>query len=196
MPTGRRERKKQLVHDELSRRAFALFAERGFDRVSVEDITEAADVSRTTFFRYFPTKEDVLVQWMRAVGEETAAALLDRPRDEPPLVALRAALLTLARAYAGDTERAALVEQLRRGSPTVRAAHRDKIAQWEDLLAAALAERTGTSAERDLAPRLLARLAMAAVTAAQDTWAAGERTGDVLALLDEALSAIDDPFRG
>ncbi len=196
MPTGRRERKKQLVHDELSRRAFALFAERGFDRVSVEDITEAADVSRTTFFRYFPTKEDVLVQWMRAVGEETAAALLARPRDEPPLVALRAALLTLARVYASDTERAALVEQLRRGSPTVRAAHRDKVAQWEDLLAAALAERTGSSAERDLAPRLLARLAMAAVTAAQDTWAAGERVGDVLPLLDEALSAINDPFRG
>lgn len=196
MPTGRRERKKQLVHDELSRRAFALFAERGFDRVSVEDITEAADVSRTTFFRYFPTKEDVLVQWMRAVGEETAAALLARPPDEPPLVALRAALLTLARVYASDTERAALVEQLRRGSPTVRAAHRDKIAQWEDLLATALAERTGSSAERDLAPRLLARLAMAAVTSAQDTWAAGERAGDVLALLDEALSAIDDPFRG
>jgi AcrR family transcriptional regulator len=196
VPTGRRERKKQLVHDELSRRAFALFAERGFDRVSVEDITEAADVSRTTFFRYFPTKEDVLVQWMRAVGEETAAALLARPRDEPPLVALRAALLTLARVYASDTERAALVEQLRRGSPTVRAAHRDKVAQWEDLLAAALAERTGSSAERDLAPRLLARLAMAAVTAAQDTWAAGERVGDVLPLLDEALSAINDPFRG
>ncbi len=196
MPTGRRERKKQLVHDELSRRAFALFAERGFDRVSVEDITEAADVSRTTFFRYFPTKEDVLVQWMRAVGEETAAALLARPRDEPPLVALRTALLTLARVYASDTERAALVEQLRRGSPTVRAAHRDKVAQWEDLLAGALAERTGSSAERDLAPRLLARLAMAAVTAAQDTWAAGERAGDVLPLLDEALSAINDPFRG
>ncbi len=196
MPTGRRERKKQLVHDELSRRAFALFAERGFDRVSVEDITEAADVSRTTFFRYFPTKEDVLVQWMRAVGEETAAALLARPRDEPPLVALRTALLTLARVYASDTERAELVEQLRRGSPTVRAAHRDKVAQWEDLLAAALAERTGSSAERDLAPRLLARLAMAAVTAAQDTRAAGERVGDVLPLLDEALSAINDPFRG
>ncbi len=196
MPTGRRERKKQLVHDELTRRAFALFAERGFDRVSVEDITEAADVSRTTFFRYFPTKEDVLVQWMRAVGEETAAALLARPRDEPPLVALRAALLTLAQVYASDTERAALVEQLRRGSPTVRAAYRDKVAQWEDLLAAALAERTGSSAERDLAPRLLARLAMAAVTAAQDTWAAGEQAGDVLPLLDEALSAIDDPFRG
>jgi AcrR family transcriptional regulator len=196
VPTGRRERKKQLVHDELTRRAFALFAERGFDRVSVEDITEAADVSRTTFFRYFPTKEDVLVQWMRAVGEETAAALLARPRDEPPLVALRAALLTLAQVYASDTERAALVEQLRRGSPTVRAAYRDKVAQWEDLLAAALAERTGSSAERDLAPRLLARLAMAAVTAAQDTWAAGEQAGDVLPLLDEALSAIDDPFRG
>jgi AcrR family transcriptional regulator len=196
VPTGRRERKKQLVHDELTRRAFALFAERGFDRVSVEDITEAADVSRTTFFRYFPTKEDVLVQWMRAVGEETAAALLARPRDEPPLVALRAALLTLAQVYASDTERAALVEQLRRGSPTVRAAYRDKVAQWEDLLAAALAERTGSSAERDLAPRLLARLAMAAVTAAQDTWAAGERAGDVLPLLDEALSAIEDPFRG
>lgn len=190
---GRRERKKQQVREELTRQAFALFAVHGFDAVSVEDITEAADVSRATFFRYFPSKEDVLVQWMRQVGDEAAQALLERPADEPPLPALRQALLTLAAVYARDQQRTAVVERLRRDSPSVRAAYRDKIAYWEDALAGALAHRTGENPDTDLTPRLLARLAMAAVTSANDTWTARNthgRPGDVTDLLDQALGAI------
>lgn len=195
---GRRERKKQQVRDELTRQAFELFTADGFDAVSVEDITEAADVSRATFFRYFPSKEDVLVQWMRHVGDEAAQALLERPHDEPPLTALRQALLTLADVYAQDKQRTALVEQLRRDNATVRAAYREKIAYWEDALAGALARRARLDADTDLTPRLLARLAMAAVTSANDTWSARTARGlpsDVTDLLDQAFTAIQAPNR-
>jgi AcrR family transcriptional regulator len=159
------------VRDELERCAFELFERHGYESVTVEAIAEAADVSRTTFFRYYPNKEDVLVQWMRQVGDEAAQALLERPAAESPLVATREALMTLAEVYGQDSPRTELVERLRHTSPAVRTAYRDKVAYWEE--ASAQRSRRGPDAIRhDLQPRLLARLAMAAVTSANDTWAA------------------------
>jgi AcrR family transcriptional regulator len=189
---GRRERKKQRVRDELERCAFELFERHGYESVSVEAIAEAADVSRTTFFRYYPNKEDVLVQWMRQVGDEAAQALLERPAAESPLVATREALMTLAEVYGQDSPRTELVERLRHTSPAVRTAYRDKVAYWEEALCAALAQRTGRDPDTDLQPRLLARLAMAAVTSANDTWAARQHRGAVVDLLEEAFAAVRD----
>ncbi|GAA0280668.1 TetR family transcriptional regulator [Cryptosporangium japonicum] len=58
---GLRERKRQRTHDTISATAIGLFLERGFDAVSVADVAEAADVSKPTLFRYFPTKEDLVL---------------------------------------------------------------------------------------------------------------------------------------
>ncbi len=59
--TGLRERKKEATTERLREVALALVAERGFDAVSIDDIAAAADVSKTTFYRYFETKEDVVL---------------------------------------------------------------------------------------------------------------------------------------
>lgn len=171
-----------------------LFGERGFEAVTVEDVTEAADVSRTTFFRYFASKEEVLLAWMRDVGDQVAQALRDRPRDEAPLPAIRGALTSVAFVHADDSGPRGLVERLRHESPAVRAAYREKLAYWEDALTEALAERTGCDGRLDLGPRLLARTAMAAVTSATDTWAQRGHTGDPTALLETALGSLTDPF--
>ena len=191
---GRRERKKQQVRDALMEHALRLFDERGFETVTVEDVTEAADVSRTTFFRYFASKEEVLLAWMRDVGDEVAQALRDRPAVEGPVEATREALTSVASVYADDSRPAALVERLRQESPAVRAAYREKLAYWEEALADALAARTGQDARTDLEPRLLARMAMAAVTSASDTWAARGHADDPTGLLTTALALLPDPF--
>ncbi len=68
--TGRRERHRTETRDRLYRAALALFAERGFLETTVEDITEAADVGKGTFFNYFPTKEHILAEFG---GQRTAA---------------------------------------------------------------------------------------------------------------------------
>jgi AcrR family transcriptional regulator len=67
---GRRERHRTETRDRLYRAALALFAERGFLETTVEDITEAADVGKGTFFNYFPTKEHILAEFG---GQRTAA---------------------------------------------------------------------------------------------------------------------------
>lgn len=77
---GRRDRAKARMHRELRENALALFAQRGFDAVSVDDIVAATEVSQRTFFRYFPTKEDVALD----VFEELAGAFVDRLHDCPP----------------------------------------------------------------------------------------------------------------
>ncbi|HXW62212.1 MAG TPA: TetR family transcriptional regulator [Candidatus Acidoferrales bacterium] len=94
-PTGRRERRRAEMRDRLYHAALKLFAERGFLETTVEDITEAADVGKGTFFNYFPTKEHVLA----TLGAERLAVIErahDRAQTEPVLPALRELAIELA----------------------------------------------------------------------------------------------------
>jgi AcrR family transcriptional regulator len=87
---GLRERKKARTRAAIREHAFRLFREQGYDATTVEQITDAAEVSRSTFFRYFPTKEDVVLQDdMELIWID---ALRAQPPGMPPLAALRASL--------------------------------------------------------------------------------------------------------
>ena len=105
---GVRAQKKARTRKALADAALDLFADRGFDETTVEDIAAACEVSSRTFFRYFAAKEDVL--WAEA--DEYLTRLVDaisiRPRDEQPLRALRCAAVSLADAYEEEVERVAL----------------------------------------------------------------------------------------
>ncbi|TCC08186.1 TetR/AcrR family transcriptional regulator [Kribbella soli] len=85
--TGLRERKKQQTYDALSQAAIALFLELGFDEVPVADIAAAADVSKPTLFKYFPTKEDLVMH--RIADHRREAARIVRASPAPPVEALR-----------------------------------------------------------------------------------------------------------
>ena len=85
--TGLRERKKQQTHDALSEAAIALFLERGFDEVSVTDIAEAANVSKPTLFKYFPTKQDLVLH--RIADHQHESARVVAQAGVPPVQALR-----------------------------------------------------------------------------------------------------------
>jgi AcrR family transcriptional regulator len=86
--TGLRERKKQQTHDALSEAAIALFLERGFDEVSVADIAAAAEVSKPTLFKYFATKQDLVMH--RIADHRHEAARLVEASAEPPIETLAA----------------------------------------------------------------------------------------------------------
>src|ERR1700738_3265410 len=102
---GRRQRKTEATRRALEEAAWALFAERGFGATTIEDITERVDVAVRTFFRHFPSKEAVLFGDPRALETPFRQALLGRPRDESPYVALRAALKQLGRTVEADRDR-------------------------------------------------------------------------------------------
>ncbi len=92
---GRRERKKLETRRSLRDNALRLFAEQGFDRTTIEDITEAADVAQRTFFLHFASKEDVLLADARERGAAFEAALAAQPADASPLASVRGALHAL-----------------------------------------------------------------------------------------------------
>ena len=104
MSTGLRERKKLRTREQITEAAIRLFAERGFDGTTVDDIAEAADVSRRTFFRYFARKEDVVLAWKQEAAEELRRALAQRPAGEAPLDAVQGAISTLAQSYGARRE--------------------------------------------------------------------------------------------
>ena len=87
--TDRRTRKRLATRQSISDAATRLFIERGFDRVTVDDIAEAADVGRMTVFNHFPRKEDMFFDLDMAGREDILAALGERPSEVSPIEALR-----------------------------------------------------------------------------------------------------------
>jgi AcrR family transcriptional regulator len=90
---GLRERKRAKTHEAIQRHALQLFREQGYEKTTIEQIAEAAEVSPSTFFRYFPTKEDVLLY--DATDPLIIAAFEAQPPELTPMQALRTAIRTV-----------------------------------------------------------------------------------------------------
>nr|BFD95449.1 TetR family transcriptional regulator [Kitasatospora sp. Xyl93] len=171
------QRKRQLVADELTQAALDLLADGGFDAVTVDEIATAAGVSKRTFFRYFASKEDVVVQFLAALGAAMREELARRPADEAPSVALRHAVWRCVEDCAGHEERARKVVRLILSTPALLARFLERQAQWRDELAAELATRLGLDAGRELYPRLAADMALAAFHTVLQRWSAAGADG-------------------
>ena len=153
-PAGLRERKKAKTRATIREHALRLFRDQGYGATTVEQIAEAAEVSPATFYRYFPTKEDVVLQDdldVLALGELEALS-----PDLSPLAAVREATArSVARFTAEDRERFRATTALTMAVPEIRARALDEFARTLDVFATALAKRTGREAD-DFAVRTLA----------------------------------------
>src|SRR6202012_5801422 len=98
-PAGRRARKKEETRRRIIEAAKALFLERGFTATTLDDIAEAADISKRSFFDYFPSKEDVVSAWQDPFQTSLAPNRAGAPAGEPPLVAAERALLACLARY-------------------------------------------------------------------------------------------------
>src|SRR4051794_30299718 len=94
-PTTLREQTRSVVRSLLARTAIELFAANGYDNTTLEEVAAAAGVSRRTLFNYFRNKEDLALSGLSEQGEAIAARLAERPADEDPWTALRAAFQVL-----------------------------------------------------------------------------------------------------
>lgn len=185
---GRRERKKLRTRALIRQEALRLFLEKGFEATTIEEIAEAADIAPSTFFNYFPTKEDVVLQ------DDLDPVLLEAISMEPaglhPIAVLRKALHHV---FSHLTPEQNTIFQRRlalmASNPTLRAAFLNQSASQLDELVAVIAGRAGRSSDdfavRNLAGALLGVMIATFLTAANDPEA------DLLGLEDQALAHLE-----
>ncbi|CNF24524.1 transcriptional regulator [Mycobacterium tuberculosis] len=137
-----RERKKLRTRRAIQDHALRLFDERGYDETTVEQIAAAAEISPSTFFRYFPTKEDVVVT--DEYDPIMAQIIRDQPPEVPPIEALRTMLREiLPQLYAADLDALRRRIRLTATVPAVRGRTFESMRGTFELLSEAIGERTG-----------------------------------------------------
>jgi AcrR family transcriptional regulator len=159
---GLREHKKAQTRQHIAQTAWRLFADRGFERVTVAEVARQAQVAVATVFNYFPTKEDLFYSRLEAFEAQLIDAVATRAAGEPVVVAFRRHLLSsgglLDQVEAGDAqalERLRTVHRLIAASPALLAREQQALARTADALAALLAAETGAGAD-DLRPQAAA----------------------------------------
>ncbi len=158
MSTGLRERKKQRTRETIVAVATRLFLERGYDETTTAQIADAADVSPSTFFTYFPTKADVVFSLFDAVIESADRRVLGRPAGEQAVDAIVAWITDeLPEVEAPYVELLHASEQLLATHSELQAQWRLRSAMFEDVLAAAFARDLGEPAD-GVRPRVLAAI--------------------------------------
>lgn len=188
---GPRERKQRQLRLEIGEVALGLFVKRGFDETTIEDIAEAAGISRRTFFRYFETKEDVLLWRLRYSSEQMGAALEARPAEEPPLLAVRRALDVVHENYSQEPERHRAYLRFLLETPRLRAHLLDTQEHWRATLSRVLATRLGAGVGNEEKARLIAAVAIAAQDVAVRRWVA-EGTRNLKEYTDETFEALGE----
>jgi AcrR family transcriptional regulator len=186
--TGLRERKKAQTRAAIQRQALRLFRKQGYDNTTVQQIAAAAEVSESTFFRYFPTKEAVVL-W-DDLDLEIVSRIRAQSASASPVGALRAALReTFGGLPAGRQRELRQRVELMLSVPPLRATLIDELAGPMRVLSELVAERTGRPAD-DAGVRAVAGavigVGLSAMFAAQ-----ADPQADLVELLDEAMAKLE-----
>src|SRR4051794_15809617 len=189
-PTSLRERNKARARSDIAAAALTLFAERGFQAVTVDDIVASAGVSRRTFFRYFDTKEDALLADYPQLSDRLREAFDVHPNEVPVLDAIRQALHEVVDWYQERREAVLARSDVIRGSSTPAARNLELLAQWEGVVAQVVAAKLGVDAS-GLVPRTVAATVIAAFRAALSQWVRSGGEGDLHPLVDQALDLVE-----
>lgn len=192
-PMGLRERKKVKTRRAIQTAALDLIERQGYEATTVEQIAAAAEVSPSTFFRYFPTKEDAILQ--DEYDPMMATLIAEQPADLTPIEAVRHGLRTaLGAALGGDRERVLQRTRMAFAVPAVRARTLDSMRTTEEILAQALAQRTGRPSD-DFELKALAGAIVGALLVAMEHWAASDGHVDLGEVTDQALQAVANAGR-
>ncbi|SHL03256.1 TetR/AcrR family transcriptional regulator [Actinacidiphila paucisporea] len=190
--SGLRELTRRTVRAQIAERAIKLFIAQGFEETTVEQIATEVGMSARSVFRYFDTKEDMVVGGMQEAGARLADALAQRPADEDPWQALRGALDVLLVTMESDREGMLARARLYASTPSLRAARRQKHYQWRELLMPGVIARLkgGPEETRDLRATAITTTVLCCFDLSITRWSEAdgtERAGDIL---DVALAAV------
>jgi AcrR family transcriptional regulator len=185
MPESLRERRKRRTAEEIVASAMQLFEERGFDRTTIDQIAQAAEISRRTFFRYFADKEELFFAEDEKLLDIIHDTLDSAPADDPVLDLVRRATRALAASSVAHPERRLARERLIASSPALLARRMAKNLRWEQAIAQRLV-RQGLSEPEAL---LIPKLAMACFQTAYEQWVRNPHQ-DLPTLVDQAFAAL------
>jgi AcrR family transcriptional regulator len=183
-----RERKKMKTRAAIRRHALKLFREQGFENTTIDQIVDPLEISQSTFFRYFPTKEDVVLQ--DDYDDLLIEAFKNQPADMSPLSAMRAAMHEVFSGLSPEEVKAERERQvLIRETPELRSRMLDDYGRSIQLLADLVAERLGRPPDI-FALRVFAGALVGAMLAANFT-AIDDPNADFFTLLDKAIGLLE-----
>jgi len=192
LPTGLRERKKAKTRAAIRAHAMRLFEEQGYAATTVDQIAEAADVSQSTFFRYFPTKEEVVLT--DDYDPPMIAELRAQPPDVGPVEAIRRSIRAIydqltPEEWDQEGRRQLLIQSV----PELRARNAEQYARIIGLLGSAVAERAGLPAD-DFSSRVLAGAVIGAALAAAPHGLSPASGPDYFDRFERALRLVEGGF--
>ncbi|MFE7212021.1 TetR/AcrR family transcriptional regulator [Streptomyces sp. NPDC001698] len=188
-PMGLRERKKLKTRQAIRTATYALIEEQGYDATTIEQIADRAEVSPSTVFRYFPTKEDIVLtdEYDEIMLEELRA----RPVDEPWMDSLRHVMhKALALGMTDEPEVSRLRARLGVEVPAVRARMMESMSEAGLLIRQAIAARTGLDQD-SLEVRVFAMSLMGGLMEVSLYWAENGCRGELSDLMDQAMDVLE-----
>jgi AcrR family transcriptional regulator len=185
---GLRERKKQKTKASIQREALRLFKKHGYEETTIEDIADAAEISPSTFFNYFPTKEDVVIY--DEYDPQVFAALMEQREGETISESIRKLIMQLGGVFEADSEDILERAKLSLEVPELRARIWEELERARDLFAEVIAKRTGRPAG-DFEVRVIAMALVAAAFEASTAWVEQGGQGRMLDLFQRAIDAVN-----
>jgi AcrR family transcriptional regulator len=192
---GLRERKQERVRQDVMDAGLRLFVQQGFDATTVDQIADAAEISRRTLFRYFETKGDILMAAMRGMSDFLETSLRARPAQEAPLLSLLEIFIALSQQLATSGVDAYSLAYMIDRDPSLRQYSLQKHAEWEDRIADVLLERLPVESHLEVRARLLARIGVGSFRTALDQWLANEGRGHLKTHLVETFALLDKTIK-
>jgi AcrR family transcriptional regulator len=191
-----RERTRRAVQREIAEAAETLFVERGFEATTIDDIAARVGMSQRSVFRYFASKEEIVLGKFDLVVDDMLGALRARPAGEEVWTSLHRVfdvLVSLAETP-GHEEMVEPIHRVIFETPALLAGYLQKLQQMQDAVVAELLERAeaaGTPyAPDDPTPRALTAAAFGCLVAAQHSWLASDAKGSFADAIDRAMATV------
>ncbi|MDI4233542.1 helix-turn-helix domain containing protein [Bradyrhizobium sp. Arg237L] len=182
---GVRERKRRETLQRIAETGLQLFVKHGYDATTLETIAEASGISRRTFFYYFKSKEEIVLAWQRGLAEALRSVVLEQSTKQPPLEAVKNALLKLTARYHSD--KSIMIDKLMRSNEALAARTHAKYVESEQAVFEALCIMW-PEPKRRKALRAVAMMSIGAMRLALDAWGAEEGKRPLSAYLRDSFA--------
>ncbi len=166
-------RKREFVRETIFDAAIELFATKGFDETTVEEVAQAAGISRASFFRYFSSKDDLLAQNVLKYGQALTAAIKASKPSLTSFEIMQETVLSVAK-HTVTHQRLRKVIEISQRSASAMQAHNSRMIEVEENVSKAFAERINGLSKNDLETRLLAVMTVSAMNVAIMCWYRGD----------------------